>query len=119
MEKTYNLENLTKEKNDYDFYKSFSNGELVDAASDIKYSNLLDKINYIFIPGIVSSEKEIARKILEERGVDWKIRQVDRHNAIKRANKIYWDNTKKELTAPWIALCKTFYNILKTYLYKK
>ena len=118
MEKTYNLGNLTREKIDYDFYRSFQNGELIDAASDLKYSNSIDKIKYIINPGIVDSEKKVARKILEERGVDWKTRQVIRYNAIKRADKIYWNNVKNELIAPWRALCKNFYSILKMYSYK-
>ena len=117
MIKTYNLneclDSMAREKNDYGFYKGLQNGELIEAASDFKYSNTLDKIKCIIIPGIAGSEKDIARKVLEERGVDWKARQVDRYNAVKRADKIYWNNVKNELIAPLKALCKNFYNLFK------
>ena len=116
MEKMYILNDLTREKNDYDFYKGFKNGELVDAASDIKYANLFDKIKYVINPGIVGSEKDVARKVLEERGVDWKTRQVTRYSTIKRANKIYWNNVKNELIAPWRAMQKFLYHIKDAFL---
>ena len=123
MEKTQNLNEypklMTREESDYAFYRSFQNWELIDAASNLKYSNFIDKINYVICPGIVGSEKNIARNVLEERGVNWKTRQVTRYNAIKRADKIYWNNVKNELIAPWRALCKNFYNILKMHSYKK
>ena len=111
MEKTDNLEDLMGEKSNYDFYKSFSSGQLVDTASEFKYSNLYNKMYNIILPGFRGSEKDIARKVLEEKGIDWKTRQVERYNARKRAKRIYWNNIKNELIAPWKALCENFYNL--------
>ena len=51
----------------------------------------------IILPGFRGSEKDIARKVLEEKGIDWKTRQVERYNARKRAKRIYWNNIKNEL----------------------
>ena len=103
-----NHENSLEEK----LYRSYSDRQLVDVASDFKYSNLFNKIYQIFLPGIKDSEKDIAKKILEERGVDYKQRQINKYEAGKRAKRIYFNELKRELLKPIKALYENFATLL-------
>jgi len=53
-------------------YRRYSDELLLDVAADFMDSNLYFKICGIMSPLVRHAEREAARKVLDERGVDWK-----------------------------------------------
>ena len=91
---------------------NYSNGKLIDFASDFNKSGLVRKIYEIWAPNIiVCPEKEIAQDILKNRGIDYKITQNSRADARKRLNKMKWNKFKKEIKNPFLRLKENFSNL--------
>lgn len=58
-----------------EFIREYSNEELIDAAQSFRYSSFNYKVSEFLLPAFRAQEREIARKILSEKGIDYKIKE--------------------------------------------
>lgn len=66
-----------QEKSEFvEFVRGYSNKELINAAQSSKYSNFNNKIRELLFPVFRAQERDIARIILSEKGIDYKIEEM-------------------------------------------
>lgn len=86
---------LDGESSDYEvrheIMENLSNKYLIEEAQDFKYANFGTKLTRILLPGSFLKDKEIAREILKEREIDYKIKE--------KGYSIQKEKTKQKLSS--------------------
>lgn len=75
-----------------DFVREYSDKELIESAQPYNASNIGDRIRESLLPTFRAQERDIARNILSEKGIDYKVKarecQIQKEKTKQKMKKL-------------------------------